>query len=458
MAKVKTAYICSDCGFETPRWYGKCPDCGAWNTLSEYVKQPEKAVSSRKLPTAPAQVEGLVVNLSSLDGVEEIRRGTGLRELDRVLGGGVVDGSVVLLAGDPGIGKSTILLQMCKTLCRDQRVLYIAGEESPRQIKMRAARLQVESENLFVAAVTDMDQVLGAIDYVKPDMVMVDSIQTVNLAALTSSSGSVTQVRECTGLLIRTAKATGIPILIVGHVNKDGGIAGPKVLEHIVDVVLYFEGERHSSYRILRGVKNRFGSTNEIGVFEMGEGGLEDVENPSLMLLSGRPHGVSGTCVACVMEGTRPILAEVQALVSKTGFGTPRRMSTGFDLNRTALLIAVLEKRGGYFFGNLDAYVNIIGGLRLDEPAADLPVAMALVSNLRDKPVPDTVAAFGEIGLGGEIRSVTNIQARVNECVRLGFTQLILPKSSLKQLHIPKGEDVDVLPVSTISQALGILR
>ena len=247
MAKVKTAYICSDCGFETPRWYGKCPDCGAWNTLSEYVKQPEKAVSSRTLPTAPAQVEGLVVNLSSLDGVEEIRRGTGLRELDRVLGGGVVDGSVVLLAGDPGIGKSTILLQMCKTLCRDQRVLYIAGEESPRQIKMRAARLQVESENLFVAAVTDMDQVLGAIDYVKPDMVMVDSIQTVNLAALTSSSGSVTQVRECTGLLIRTAKATGIPILIVGHVNKDGGIAGPKVLEHIVDVVLYFEGERHSS-------------------------------------------------------------------------------------------------------------------------------------------------------------------------------------------------------------------
>lgn len=458
MAKAKTAYICSECGFETPRWYGKCPDCGAWNTLNEYLKQPEKAAGKVGAAPLPQQVDTIVSRLSELDDSHELRRTTGLRELDRVLGGGAVEGSVVLLAGDPGIGKSTILLQVCKTLCQNQRVLYIAGEESPRQIKLRSSRLQVDSENLYVAATTDMDQVLGTIDYVKPDVVMVDSIQTMNLAALSSSSGSVTQVRECTQLFIRTAKTSGIPVFIVGHVNKDGGIAGPKVLEHMVDVVLYFEGERHSSYRILRAVKNRFGSTNEIGVFDMGEEGLLDVENPSLMLLSGRPLGVSGTCVACVMEGTRPILAEVQALVSKTSFGTPRRMNTGFDQNRMALLIAVLEKRGGYFFGNLDAYVNIIGGLRLDEPAADLPVAMALVSNLRDKPVPDTVAAFGEIGLGGEIRSVTNLQARVNECVRLGFHQLILPKSSMKQLTIPKSEDVDILPASTLSQALGILR
>lgn len=458
-AKAKTAYICSECGFETPRWYGKCPDCGQWNTLSEFLKQPERPLTKQQSPLSPAmaqQMDTIVSSISLLDDDREIRRGTGLGELDRVLGGGVVDGSVVLLSGDPGIGKSTLLLQICNTLCEGRTVLYIAGEESPRQIKMRASRLKVDSANLFVAAVTDIESVLHTIEHVKPDIVMVDSIQTMNYGALSSSSGSVTQVRECTQLLIRTAKSSEIPIFLVGHVNKDGGIAGPKVLEHMVDVVLYFEGERHSTYRILRAVKNRFGSTNEIGVFEMGEDGLSDVENPSLMLLSGRPVNVSGTCVACVMEGSRPILAEVQALVSKTGFGTPRRMSTGFDFNRAALLIAVLEKRGGYFFGNLDAYVNIIGGLRLDEPAADLPVAMALMSNLLDKPVPDTLAAFGEIGLAGEVRSVTHIQARVNECARLGFTQLVLPKSSLKGLS--DRSDVEIIPVSNISQAFSVIR
>lgn len=454
-AKAKTAYICSECGFETPRWYGKCPDCGQWNTLTEYLKQPETVISKLAAPN-PQQMETIVSRLSALTDQREIRRNTGLVELDRVLGGGIVDGSVVLLSGDPGIGKSTLLLQICNTLCQSQTVLYIAGEESPRQIKLRASRLQLDNENLYVAAVTDIEQVLQTIEHVQPGVVMVDSIQTMNFSALSSSSGSVTQVRECTNLLIRAAKTSEIPIFLVGHVNKDGGIAGPKVLEHIVDVVLYFEGERHSSYRILRAVKNRFGSTNEIGVFEMGEQGLCDVENPSLMLLSGRPVGVSGTCVACVMEGSRPILAEVQALVSKTGFGTPRRMSTGFDSNRTALLIAVLEKRGGYFFGNLDAYINIIGGLRLDEPAADLPVALALISNLLDKCIPDTVAAIGEIGLAGEVRSVSHIQARANECARLGFTKLILPRSSMKGL-VDQG-NVELVPVSNLSQALSVLR
>ena len=386
-----------------------------------------------------------------------MRRKTGLAELDRVLGGGIVDGSVILLSGDPGIGKSTLLLQICQTICEGQKVLYIAGEESPRQIKMRAARLGVESDNLYIAPITDIEEVIRTINHTMPDIVMVDSIQTMHLAALTSSSGSVAQVRDCSQLLVNMAKSLEIPVFIVGHVNKDGGIAGPKVLEHMVDVVLYFEGERHSSYRILRTVKNRFGSTYEIGMFEMGERGLEDVENPSLMLLSGRPANVSGTCVACVMEGSRPILAEVQALVSKSSFSSPRRVATGFDFNRAALLIAVLEKRAGFFFGTLDVYINIIGGLRLEEPAADLPVAMALASNLMDVPVGDDVAAIGEVGLAGEIRSVSHLQARVNECARLGFTQLLVPKSAMKQnVIVPEG--LEIVPVATITQAFQFLR
>ena len=456
--KAKNTYICSECGFETPRWFGKCPECAAWNTLSEYQKLPEKSAAAAPSPAAMLQIETAISKLSDVDAEREMRRRTGLMELDRVLGGGIVDGSVTLLAGDPGIGKSTLLLQICQTLCNTQTVLYVAGEESPRQIKLRAARLGVDSDNLLIASLTDIGSVLHAIEQMKPGIVMIDSIQTMNYAQISSSSGSITQVRECTGALMRAAKESEIPILLVGHVNKDGGIAGPKVLEHLVDVVLYFEGERHSSYRILRAVKNRFGSTNEIGVFEMGENGLSDVENPSLMLLSGRPVNVSGTCVACVMEGSRPILAEVQALVSKTGFGTPRRVSTGFDYNRAALLLAVLEKRGGYFFGNLDAYVNIIGGLRLDEPAADLPVAISLISNLLDKPVPDTVAAFGEIGLAGEVRSVTHAQARINECVRLGFTKIILPASAMKHVQPPIQGGVELIAVKNVSQALGILR
>ena len=418
------------------------------------MTRPSTAKVSSSLKGAPATP---AERLSVFEAGEEMRRKTGLAELDRVLGGGIVDGSVILLSGDPGIGKSTLLLQICQTICEGQKVLYIAGEESPRQIKMRAARLGVESDNLYIAPITDIEEVIRTINHTMPDIVMVDSIQTMHLAALTSSSGSVAQVRDCSQLLVNMAKSLEIPVFIVGHVNKDGGIAGPKVLEHMVDVVLYFEGERHSSYRILRTVKNRFGSTYEIGMFEMGERGLEDVENPSLMLLSGRPANVSGTCVACVMEGSRPILAEVQALVSKSSFSSPRRVATGFDFNRAALLIAVLEKRAGFFFGTLDVYINIIGGLRLEEPAADLPVAMALASNLMDVPVGDDVAAIGEVGLAGEIRSVSHLQARVNECARLGFTQLLVPKSAMKQnVIVPEG--LEIVPVATITQAFQFLR
>ena len=458
MAKARTVYVCSECGYESGRWYGKCPNCSQWNSLieqvAETVARPSTTKVSSSLKGAPAMT---AERLSIYEAGEEMRRGTGLAELDRVLGGGIVDGSVVLLSGDPGIGKSTLLLQICQTICNAQKVLYVAGEESPRQIKMRAARLGVESDNLYIAPITDIEEVIRTINHTMPDVVMVDSIQTMHLAALTSSSGSIAQVRDCSQLLVNMAKSLEIPVFIVGHVNKDGGIAGPKVLEHMVDVVLYFEGERHSSYRILRTVKNRFGSTYEIGMFEMGERGLEDVENPSLMLLSGRPANVSGTCVACVMEGSRPILAEVQALVSKSSFAAPRRVATGFDFNRAALLIAVLEKRAGFFFGNLDVYINIIGGLRLEEPAADLPVAMALASNLTDVPVGDHVAAIGEVGLAGEIRSVSHLQARVNECARLGFTRLLVPKSAMKQ-NVTAPAGLEILPVATISQAFQLLR
>ena len=456
MSKVKTEYICSSCGYASPRWHGKCPECGEWNTLAEQLVQKKKTGSLSQTITSERRMEQIVSQLSSISEDDEIRKTTGLSELDRVLGGGVVEGSVVLLSGDPGIGKSTLLLQICGTLANSQKILYIAGEESPRQIKMRADRLSVSSDNLYIAPITDIEQVIQTIDQLKPDIVMVDSIQTMQHTNLSSSVGSIVQVRECSQLLMNVAKTLEIPIFLVGHVTKDGGIAGPKVLEHLVDVVLYFEGERQSNYRILRAVKNRFGSTNEIGVFEMNERGLIDVENPSLMLLSDRPKNVSGTCVACVMEGTRPILAEVQALVSKTSFGTPRRVATGFDFNRAALLIAILEKRGGYFFGNLDAYINIIGGLKLNEPAADLPVAMALVSNLLDKPIADDVVALGEVGLAGELRSINHIQTRVNECERLGFREIIIPKSSYNSLSKTEYEHATLKPVSSIQQAFQI--
>lgn len=453
--KVKSVYICSECGHESAKWCGKCPGCGQWNTMNEEFKEQVKQSSV----TAGVRNGSYArpVLLKEISTQDEERYKTGSKELDRVLGGGIVKGSLILLGGDPGIGKSTILLQICSHLGNTLRILYVSGEESKRQLKLRASRLEVDSDNLFIATETDVEIVAELIRSEKPDLVMVDSIQTMNLTELSSSPGSVTQVRECTNLLMRTAKALDIPVIVVGHVNKDGAIAGPKVLEHIVDAVLYFEGDKQMSYRILRAVKNRYGSTNEIGVFQMGDKGLREVENPSLMLLSGRPKNVSGTCVACAMEGTRPILAEIQGLASATGFGNPRRMSTGFDYNRMSLLLAVLEKRAGYFFSNVDTYINVVGGLRLDEPAVDLAVAMSLVSSLKDMPVCENALAFGEIGLAGEIRSVSHAELRITEAHRLGFNRCVLPYHNLKTISADVKGKIELIGVKNIREAFDAL-
>lgn len=426
--KLKTSYICSECGYSSPKWSGQCPGCRAWNTLNEEIVEVKPRASAGVVKTA------VVSPVSQISTKDEIRYNTGIGELNRVLGGGLVKGSVVLLSGDPGIGKSTILMQTCGALCETKKVLYVSGEESAKQLKLRADRLDVDSDNLLIMTETDVESVAEYIKIHTPDVVMIDSIQTMNHAEIQSSSGSVTQVRECTNLLLRVGKSLDIPIIIVGHVNKDGAIAGPKVMEHIVDAVLYFEGERNYSYRILRAVKNRFGSTNEIGVFEMSDQGLCEVENPSAALLSERNVNISGNCITCVMEGSRPILAEVQSLVSASGYGNARRMATGFDLNRLNLILAVLEKRLGYRFSAADTYLNVVGGLRVDEPAADLSVALALISGIKDKPVPEDTVAIGEIGLSGEVRSVSRISARISEAARLGFTRCIVPKSSIAQL------------------------
>ena len=455
MAKSKSVYVCSECGFESAKWYGKCPECGEWNTMTEELS----TVSSGKGNGIKKSVSSVqkVMRLNEITGDVEKRISTGIKEFDRVLGGGIVIGSLVLISGDPGIGKSTILLQICEHLGKNKFVLYVSGEESANQIKLRANRLGVFTENLAILAQTDVGTIVETIRTEKPDVVIIDSIQTMIYDECSSSAGSVTQVRECTNIFMHTAKSFGIPIFVVGHVNKDGAIAGPKVLEHIVDTVLYFEGERNYSYRILRGVKNRFGSTNEIGVFEMQQNGLQEVENPSLLMLSGRPKNTSGTCVACVMEGSRPILAEVQGLVTATGFGTPRRMSTGFDYNRMAMILAVLEKRAGYYFNNMDTYINVVGGLRLDEPSADLTVAMALVSSLKDMVVNEKVIAFGEIGLAGEIRAVSNCEQRVSEAYRLGFERCIIPFHNYKGLSKELKVNVDIVPVRTIRDAFRAL-
>ena len=442
--KQKTVYVCSQCGGQFPKWSGRCPLCGEWNTIAQEVV----AVSRTGAPPAK---RAAVTTMNGIDTQAETRYLTGIAELDRVLGGGIVPGGLMLIGGDPGIGKSTLLLQICGQLTKTFRILYVSGEESPRQIKLRAERLSVGGENLLLLCETDMDAILDTIRAEHPDVVIVDSVQTVSLAEVASAAGSVTQVRECASALMREAKQNDIPIFIVGHVNKDGAIAGPKVMEHIVDCVLYFEGDPHNNYRMLRCAKNRYGSTNEIGVFEMQSSGLREVENPSMMLLSGRPKNVSGTCVACVMEGSRPLLAEVQGLVSPTGFGNPRRMSTGFDGNRLALLLAVLEKRAGYFFSNLDTYLNVVGGLRLDEPAADLPVALALISGLKDKPMDEGTVAFGEIGLAGELRAVSGAEQRIAEAARLGFTRIIVPSHTLKSLH--GTYPIEVIGAATVREA-----
>ncbi len=451
--KSKTIYICSECGYESSKWIGKCGGCGAWNTMEEQLAPTQ----TKSIGFSPLSAPATAKPLSQIDFSDEERTVTGINELDRVLGGGIVKGSVVLLSGDPGIGKSTILLQICNALQKKQNILYVSGEESAMQIKMRASRLGVASDNVSIMTETDVRSICEYITSNKPDLVMIDSIQTMHLNELSSSSGSIVQVRECTNILLRVGKSLGIPIFIVGHVNKGGDIAGPKVMEHIVDTVLYFEGERNQSYRILRGIKNRFGSTNEIGVFEMTETGLMEVENPSAMLLSGRMSNVSGGCITCVIEGTRPILAEVQGLVTATGFGNARRTATGFDYNRLNLLLAVLEKRLKLYYSNLDTYVNIVGGMRLDEPAADLAVALSLVSGLWNKPIDENLIAFGEIGLSGELRSVARAQARINEAARLGFTKCIMPKACLKQITACP-DSIKLIGVSSLADAIEIIK
>ncbi len=444
--KVKTSYVCSECGYSSPKWSGQCPGCRAWNTMNEEVVTVSKGGASLKNFKSAE-----VCSVSGISTEDEIRYDTGISEFNRVLGGGLVKGSVVLLSGDPGIGKSTILMQTCQTLNRDKKVLYVSGEESAKQLKLRADRLDVDGDNLLIMTETDVESVAEYIRQHKPDVVMIDSIQTMNHSEIQSSAGSVTQVRECTNILLRVGKSLDIPIIIVGHVNKDGAIAGPKVMEHIVDAVLYFEGERNYSYRILRAVKNRFGSTNEIGVFEMSDTGLVEVQNPSAALLSERNVNISGNCITCVMEGSRPILSEIQSLVSASGYGNARRMSTGFDLNRLNLILAVLEKRLGFRFSASDTYLNVVGGLRIDEPAADLSVALALISGIVDKPIPEDVVAIGEIGLSGEVRSVSRINARIVEAARLGFKKCIVPKSSLSNLKGDYG--ITVIGVKHIREA-----
>ena len=435
--KAKTSFFCSDCGYETPKWSGRCPACGAWNTFVEAPPETKSksgaaAVSSRAGGSAPQL-------LSELGTEDEIRFSTGMAEFDRVLGGGAVRGSLVLVGGAPGIGKSTLLLQLCGLAGGSEKILYVTGEESKRQLKMRAERLKVESTQLYILAETDLMETLNAVDSVKPDILIVDSIQTLFNPELSASPGSVTQVKDCTMALMQLSKSAGITVFVVGHVNKEGAIAGPKVLEHMVDCVLYFEGERSMSYRILRAAKNRFGSTNEIGVFEMADIGLREVKNPSEMLLSGRPDNCPGTCVTCVMEGTRPLLAEIQALIAPSAFNGARRSSNGIDYNRATLLLAVLEKRGGIALSGSDAYINVIGGLELEEPAADLATVLAIVSSYRDRPVGNDLAAVGEVGLTGEIRSVNAINQRLAEIARLGFKRCVIPDHVRDDVKAPKG-------------------
>ncbi len=445
--KSKTVFICSSCGNETAKWYGKCPACGEWNTMVE-----ETAVTKKQAPRTSHRSRSEVLSITEIGTTDEVRFDTGMKELNRVLGGGAVRGSLVLVGGEPGIGKSTILLQICSHLCQRHKVLYLSGEESQKQVKMRAERLGVNASDLYIYAETEIEDIIEAANRLHPDVLIVDSIQTVYKSELTSAAGSVAQVKECTMALMDLAKGNDITIFVVGHVNKEGLIAGPKVLEHMVDCVLYFEGDRNMTYRILRAAKNRYGSTNEIGVFEMQNRGLVEIENPSAALLAGRPEHVSGTCVACVMEGSRPVLAEIQALIAASSYGTPRRMSNGLDYNRAMLLLAVLEKRAGYRVASCDAFINVIGGLRLDEPAADLPTILAVASSCKEKPIPSDLAAFGEVGLTGELRAVTGAQQRISEIKRLGFRRCVIPLQNAKDVE--KTEDLEIIPVKNIRDAI----
>ncbi|AYB40348.1 DNA repair protein RadA [Brevibacillus laterosporus] len=448
MSKVKTKFVCQDCGYESPKWMGKCPGCNNWNTLVEELER--KQVGGRERGMSTKQKAQPITEVIS---DEEPRLDTTLGELNRVLGGGLVLGSLVLVGGDPGIGKSTLLLQTSFALAhQNNKVLYISGEESVKQIKMRADRLGVQTSNLLVVTETDLEQVEEQITFVDPDVVIIDSIQTIFHPAVTSAAGSVAQVRECTSHLMRIAKSKGIAIFIVGHVTKEGAIAGPRMLEHMVDAVLYFEGDRHNTFRILRAVKNRFGSTNEMGIFEMKEKGLTEVENPSELFLAERPIGVAGSTVVASMEGTRPVLVELQALVSPTSFATPRRMATGVDHQRIAMIMAVLEKRVGLMLQNQDAYVNVAGGVRLDEPAIDLAIAVSIASSFRDHSTNPYDVVIGEIGLTGEVRGVSRIEQRIREAEKLGFKRVIIPERSMRGLENPSG--IEVIGVKNVEEAL----
>lgn len=456
--KAKTLFYCIECGNETPKWQGKCPACGAWNTV---VERPPEQSQTKKISGSRAKGSALGVpvrqpqKISEVETTDELRFCTGMGELDRVLGGGAVKGSLVLVGGAPGIGKSTLMLQICDNLCNFAKVLYVSGEESERQIKLRAERLKVRGEGLYLLGETNLDNMIDAVHTLNPDVLIVDSIQTMHHSEVSSAPGSITQVKECTMALMQLAKGENITVFVIGHVNKEGSIAGPKVLEHMVDCVLYFEGERHMAYRILRAAKNRFGATNEIGVFEMEDDGLAEVPNPSEALLSGRPIDAPGTCVTCVMEGVRPVLAEVQALVVPSSLGNPRRVSNGFDYNRAMLLLAVLEKRGGLLLNGCDAYFNVIGGLSLDEPAADLATMIALASSFRDKPVASDLAAIGEVGLTGELRAVSSLGQRLSEVRRLGFTKCLIPKRTQGKLIAPEG--LELIRVNNIREALAAI-
>ena len=451
MAKAKkSVFFCQNCGHEESKWLGQCPACREWNTFVE------EKVTSVKAGTVRDKKEAQIVALSSVETDEDERMMTEMAELDRVLGGGIVPGSLVLVGGDPGIGKSTLLLQVCQRLAAmNKKILYISGEESLKQIKLRANRMGDFSQTLFLLCETNLDMIRGVIEQQTPDMVVIDSIQTMYNEEVGSAPGSVSQVRESTNILMQLAKGLGISIFIVGHVTKEGTVAGPRVLEHMVDTVLYFEGDRHASYRILRAVKNRFGSTNEIGVFEMQKSGLVEVENPSEFMLSGRPEHASGSVVACAMEGTRPMLMEIQALVCKSSFGMPRRTAAGLDYNRVNLLMAVLEKRAGLPLSSYDAYVNIAGGIRMNEPAADLGIVMAIASSYKNKPVSEDAIVFGEVGLSGEVRAVTMPEQRVAEAKKLGFKTCILPEVSVKGLGQVEG--IEVIGVRSVNQAMNLL-
>lgn len=455
MAKTKksTVFFCQSCGYESPKWMGQCPGCREWNT---FVEEQISTAALKKNGGLDSTVGHQPTVLSQIIMKEDDRLSTGIGELDRVLGGGIVAGSLTLVGGDPGIGKSTLLLQMCRLLAADgKKVLYISGEESLKQIKMRASRIGQFNDNLLLLCETNLDVVENAIKTHTPQVVIIDSIQTMYNENVSAAPGSVSQVRESTGLLLQLAKGLGVSIFIVGHVTKEGTVAGPRVLEHMVDTVLYFEGDRYASYRILRGVKNRFGSTNEIGVFEMHEEGLIQVENPSEYMLSGRPKDACGCVVACSMEGTRPLMVEIQSLVCHSNFGIPRRQATGTDFNRVNLLMAVLEKRLGLQLGACDAYVNIAGGMKIQEPAIDLGVAMAIVSSFKNRPVDESVVVFGEVGLSGEVRAVSMAEQRVQEAKKLGFSTCILPRANA---DILKGKyEIEIIGISNVQEAIGLI-